>query len=83
MSRVLVGRVRSIRSATAGGGSDFSFVLMREESRVLLRSALRSTASPQTALRRTLDPSPSMRGGISGCSPRSAAGSGLCCSAFP
>jgi hypothetical protein len=45
MSRVLVGPARSIRSATDGGRSgSFSCVLMGEESTVLLRSALRSTA---------------------------------------
>ena len=66
MSRVLVGRGRSTRSATGGEGSGFlPCVLMGEESRVLFRSALRSTASPQTALRRTRDPSPPRRGGSS------------------
>ena len=83
MSRVLVGPARSIRSATDGGRSGFlSCVLMGEESTVLLQPALRSTASPQTVFRRTIDPSPPTRGGRSGCSPRSAAGSGLCRMAF-
>ena len=65
MKRALVGRARSTRSATGegsgflgGGGGSFFAGGRGAESRVLLRSALRSTASPQTALRRTLDPSP-------------------------
>ena len=43
------------------GGSDdsFSCVWKGEESMVPLRPALRSTASPQTVLRGTIDPSPS------------------------
>ncbi len=65
MSLVLVGRGRNTRSATGEGCSGFfSCVLIGEESRVLLRSALRSTTSPQTALRRTFDPSPSMYGEV-------------------
>ena len=42
----------------AGVAAPFLACGRGEGSRVLLRSALRSTASPQTALRRTLDPSP-------------------------
>ena len=38
-----------------------SCVWKGEESTVLLRPALRSTASPQTVLRRTIDPSPYVR----------------------
>ena len=60
MNPAHVGPAKSIRNATGEGCSGSFFgVPMGEESRVLLRSALRSTASPQTALRRTLDPSPS------------------------
>ena len=62
MNPAHVGPAKSIRNATGEGCSGSFFgVPMGEESRVLLRSALRSTASPQTALRRTLDPSPSKR----------------------
>ena len=65
MNPAHVGPAKSIRNATGEGCSGFfSCVLIGEESRVLLRSALRPTASPQTALRRTLDPSPSMYGEV-------------------
>ena len=59
MTLVRASRGKSTRGATGGlRAAPFLRVDRGEESRVLLRSALRSAASPQTALRRTRDSSP-------------------------